>query len=50
MVDTSGKPLSGTVEVDESFIGGKPRKMGKQAREAIIARGEDLPRPARPEP
>lgn len=47
MVETGGKPLTGTVEVDETFVGGKPRKMSKQEREAILARGEELPKPTR---
>lgn len=47
MVETNGKPLTGTVEVDETFVGGKPRKMSKQEREAILARGEELPKPKR---
>lgn len=45
MADSDGAPrLTGTVEVDETFVGGKPRGMSKQEKDAILARGEELPR------
>jgi hypothetical protein len=44
MVETNGRPLTGTVEVDETYVGGKPRKMSKQEREKILADGKDLPK------
>lgn len=47
MVDTHGKPLTGTVEVDETYVGGKPRKMSHQERERILAEGKELPKSAR---
>jgi len=47
MVDTSGVRLTGTVEVDETFVGGKPRKLSKQKREAIIAEHGELPKAPR---
>lgn len=36
-------PLTGTVEVDETYVGGKPRKLSKQAKEKLIAEGKELP-------
>lgn len=44
MVDTSGKKLDGTVEVDETFVGGKPRKMSKQEREHLLREHGELPK------
>jgi transposase-like protein len=47
MVETDGAPLTGAVEVDETFVGGKPRKLSKQQREKIIAEHGELPKPTR---
>jgi transposase-like protein len=47
MVETDGRPLTGTVEVDETFVGGKPWKLSAQQREKIIARDGALPKPTR---
>ena len=47
MADNGGSLLTGTVQVDETYVGGKPRKMSKQEREAMLARGEELPKPTR---
>ncbi|HST58223.1 MAG TPA: IS1595 family transposase [Longimicrobium sp.] len=47
MVETDGAPLTGAVEVDETFVGGKPRKLSKQQREKIIAEEGALPKPTR---
>lgn len=43
MVETHGRPLTGTVEVDEKYVGGKARPMSKQERERILAEGKELP-------
>ncbi|HEX9937788.1 MAG TPA: hypothetical protein VGB15_11725 [Longimicrobium sp.] len=44
MDDTSGEPLDGVVEVDEVYIGGRPRKLSKQAREALEREGKEIPK------
>src|ERR1700741_3810010 len=44
MVDTSGQKLDGTVEVDETFVGGSPRKMSKQQREHLLREHGELPK------
>lgn len=44
MVDTDGKPLRGAVEVDETFVGGKPRKMSKQEKEHVLREQGALPK------
>lgn len=43
----SGKPLSGTVEADETYVGGKLRRQSKQAREADGVRKRGLTAEAR---
>lgn len=43
MADTSAEQLTGIVEVDEKYCGGKPRKLSRGEKEAILARGEELP-------
>jgi hypothetical protein len=35
------------VEVDETYVGGKPRKMSKQTRERMLAEGKEIPKPKR---
>jgi len=47
MVDSGNIRLTGTVEVDEKYVGGKPRKLSKQAREKLIAEHGELPKPKR---
>jgi transposase-like protein len=44
MSDEPETPLIGTVEVDETYIGGKPRKLSKQAKEKLIAEGKPIPK------
>lgn len=39
MEDTSGYPLQGTVEVDETYVGGKPRKENKKEDRKPAKRG-----------
>lgn len=45
MVETCGEPLTGTVEVDETYIGGKPRPVTKRQREKADAAGVQIHRP-----
>jgi hypothetical protein len=40
MVETGRKPLTGTVEVDEVYIGGKPRKANKPEDRKPAKRGK----------
>jgi transposase-like protein len=44
MAGGDGSPLRGTVEADETYVGGKPRKLSKQAKEKLLAEGKELPR------
>jgi transposase-like protein len=39
MVDTHGEPLRGTVEVDETYVGGKPRKANRVEDRVPAKRG-----------
>jgi len=39
--------LTGVVEVDECYVGGKPRKHSKQAKERAAAEGRELPKSKR---
>ncbi|HEX8245292.1 MAG TPA: IS1595 family transposase [Longimicrobium sp.] len=39
--------LDGVVEVDEVYIGGKPRKLSKQAKEKLTAEGKEIPKSKR---
>ncbi|HEU0300148.1 MAG TPA: IS1595 family transposase [Longimicrobium sp.] len=47
MADEPHEMLLGTVEVDEAYIGGKPRPASKQARERAAAEGKELPKSKR---
>jgi transposase-like protein len=44
MADEPTTPLSGVVEVDESYVGGKPRPLSKQARERYASEGKEAPK------
>lgn len=48
-MDDSGEsePLDGVVEVDEVYVGGRPRKLSKQAREALEREGKEIPKSKR---
>lgn len=46
-MEDDGAPLEGVVEVDEVYVGGKPRKLSKQAKDALVAEGKELPRSKR---
>ena len=39
--------LSGVVEVDETYLGGKPRRVSKQERERLAAEGQEPPKSKR---
>ena len=45
MVETCGAPLTGSVEVDETYVGGKPRPITKYQREKAEAEGVEIRRP-----
>jgi transposase-like protein len=47
MDETGGEPLSGTVEVDETYVGGKPRRLSAKQREKLIAEGKEVPQAKR---
>jgi len=44
MSDEPDGPLLGAVEVDETYVGGKPRKHGKYAMDKAAAEGRELPK------
>jgi transposase-like protein len=44
MAEVEGaEPLRGVVEVDEKYVGGKPRPISKAEREKLIADGKEVP-------
>jgi transposase-like protein len=43
MRDLGGEPLTGVVEVDEKYGGGKPRKLSRGEKEKLIAEGKEVP-------
>lgn len=47
MADDLPASLSGVIEVDETYVGGKPRKPTKAARERAAAEGREIPKPKR---
>jgi transposase-like protein len=44
MADELYEMLLGTVEVEEAYIGGKPRPASKQARDRAAAEGKEIPK------
>lgn len=47
MTDGLETPLSGVVEVDETYVGGKPRKPTQYQRDKAAAEGREIPKPKR---
>lgn len=45
MVETCGEPLNGSVEVDETYVGGKPRPVTKGQRAKAEREGVEIHRP-----
>jgi transposase-like protein len=43
MAEVSPEPLTGVVEVDEKYCGGKPRKLSRGEKEKLIAEGKEIP-------
>lgn len=39
--------LDGTLEMDETYVGSKPRKLSKQAKEKLVGEGKPIPKPKR---
>ena len=44
MSDEPSSPLLGAIEVDETYVGGKPRKHGKYQKDKAAAEGRELPK------
>ena len=43
MAEASPEPLTGVVEVDEKYCGGKPRKLSRGEKEKLLAEGKEIP-------
>lgn len=44
MADEPSSAFLGDVEVDETYVGGKPRKLSKRAKEKLVEEGREIPR------